>query len=76
MGIKSTLQKEGLKMYECWAWIDGEWLRGWDVGDTENGIKFRPEQCMKDDYQIDSWQTDYSKHYKPNYIPEKLKNAK
>lgn len=39
-------------MYECWAWIDGEWVKGWDVGDTENGIKFRREDCIKDVYEI------------------------
>lgn len=65
-------------MYECWAWIDGEWVKGWDVGDTENGIKFRPRDCMKDICEIDSWRLDYSAHFKdkPDYIPKEVNNAK
>lgn len=63
-------------MYECWVWIDGEWIKGWDVGDTENGIKFRREDCMKDVYEISPLDHLVYSKTKPSTNPEKLNNAK
>lgn len=62
-------------MYECWAWIDGECLRGWDVGDTDGGIKFRPRDCMKDTYEISPLDHLVYSKTKPSMNPEEVNNV-
>lgn len=53
-------------MFECWALISGEWIKGWDVGlnkDTKLNA-FRPDHDMESVYYVTDAELSYTK-YKP-----------
>lgn len=39
-------------MFECWAMINGEWLRGWDCGAVDSNIAFRAECDIETVYYV------------------------
>lgn len=62
-------------MYECWAWIDGDWVKGWDVGDTAGHIAFRRKAPVNGVVRIkEATLISYSKD-KPNYTPKEVNNV-
>lgn len=51
-------------MFECWALINGEWIKGWDCGvDKQSRTAFRPIDNMETVHYVEL--VNYSK-YKPN----------
>lgn len=38
-------------MYKCWAWIDNEWVEGFDCGTSNDDVVFRPlDSIAEKDY--------------------------
>lgn len=48
-------------MFEAWGWINGEWVKGWDVGTLRKmTVFFVGEKPYEDRVVLHDYEVDYS----------------
>ena len=57
-------------MHACWAWVNEEWVKGWDVGTTTVYMQghvtiFRPDEpeASDDEYRVGYYCQDWQLYY-------------